>query len=463
MKTNDKYIDLSQFVHNKNGTISWKNSVGIIATFFINNISHQIEILDYINAANIKIMLDNNYVKTVQSGEIVNLSFEKLFYQPTYKYDVGDVIDDIEILKKIKIERSKSNKYLQKAYECYCKKDEYTFVISECDLNRGRRCPLCANKIVIKGVNDIATTNPEMVQYLKNKEDAYKYTAQSNQVIDIQCPICGFVKKTSICNFYNNGFSCDMCSDGISYSNKFAHELFRQLYTQYLEYEYEYSPYWAKKYRYDNYIKLCDGKEVIFEMDGAFHYIENLPNNDNEKDLLAFYHNIHVVHIDCNYTTMTDRFRYIKNNTINALKYYFDLDYVDWDKCNISGISSIIIEVAKYYNDNSQKEKKIIAKHFNISTNTLRNYLKIGNELGLCNYIKNEHKQSWRSTIKPIAVYDSNNMLMGVYKSAEQLEKELVNLKLYKSSVFRAAKNNKMYKGYFFKFITKDEYLSFVN
>lgn len=164
-----------------------------------------------------------------------------------YRYGVGDIVNDVEILKQIKMRHSKSDEYFQKAYECRCLKDDYVFVIAECDLNRGRRCPLCSNKIVVKGVNDIATTNPEMIEYLKSEEDAYKYTSQSNKEIDVKCPICGFEKRMPIYSLYNNGFSCDICSDGISYSNKFARELFRQLSNQYLEYEYEYSPDWAKK------------------------------------------------------------------------------------------------------------------------------------------------------------------------------------------------------------------------
>ena len=31
----DKYIDLNQFACNKNGHISWKDSVGVVAEFFI--------------------------------------------------------------------------------------------------------------------------------------------------------------------------------------------------------------------------------------------------------------------------------------------------------------------------------------------------------------------------------------------------------------------------------------------
>lgn len=457
MKTNNKYIDMNQFPHNKNGTISWKNSIGVIADFLFNNCIHQIEIVDYIDHSHIKIKIDDNFVKIVQSADIVNLSFEKLFHQPIYRYNVGDIVDDIEIIERTMIERSKSIKQLLKSYKCCCLKDGYIFIISEYDLKNGRRCPLCANKVVVKGINDIATKNPEMVKYLKNKEDAYRYTSQSSKKIDVRCPICGFVKNMSIYSLYNNGFSCDMCSDGISYPNKFAHELFRQLSNQYLEYEYEYSPDWANGYFYDNYIKLPNNEEIIVEMDGAYHYIDKWENNhDKEKDLLAELHDINVIHINCNYKKTTERFEHIKNNTIFALSNWFDLGLIDWDKCDLCGISSMVIKVAKYYNDNPKLSNTDIAKHFDICMDTLRNYLHIGDKLGLCQYVRYDANRVFVS--KPIAMYDKDNNLIGIYKSAKQLEKNFTELKLYKSSIFRAAQNNKPYKGYLFKFVTQNEY-----
>ena len=462
MKTKNKYIDMGQFVHNKNGTVSWKDSVGIIASFTLDNEIHQIEILNYMDCNHIEVKIDDNYFKTVQTNEITNLSFEKLFYKPTYHYNIGDIINSVEILEKTKTKHSKSEKYFQKAYKCRCLKDENTFIISECDLNRGRGCPLCANKVVIRGVNDIATTNPEMIKYLKNKEDAYRYTAQSNKRIEVQCPICGFVKTISICSFYSNGFSCDMCSDGISYSNKFAHELFSQLSNQYLKYEYEYSPDWAKRYLYDNYVQLLNNEEIIVEMDGAYHYIDKWGNNnDEEKDLLAKLHNINVIRIDCNYKKVAERFEYVKNNVIYALRNYFNLSYVDWNKCDLCGVSSLVVEVSEYYNNNPKVSIIDIAKYFNICVSTIRDYLCIGDRLGLCKYIKYNSNRLPMVKSKPIAVYDKDGNLIGIYKSAKQIEINFVDLKFSKSSVFRAAQNNKPYKGYLFKFVTYDEYKLF--
>lgn len=52
----------------------------------------------------------------------------------------------------------------------------------------GVGCPICANVRIIKGINDIATTNPELLKYFKNPEDAYKYHKGSKAKVIFKCP-----------------------------------------------------------------------------------------------------------------------------------------------------------------------------------------------------------------------------------------------------------------------------------
>ena len=33
------------------------------------------------------------------------------------------------------------------------------------DKNNGPGCPICSNKIIVKGINDLATLNPDIVQF----------------------------------------------------------------------------------------------------------------------------------------------------------------------------------------------------------------------------------------------------------------------------------------------------------
>ena len=81
-----------------------------------------------------------------------------------------------------------------------------------------------------------------------------------------------------------------------------------------LEFETEYCPQWIDKSKYDFYIP---SKNLIIEMDGAFHYKDNKMSGqtkekskkiDNRKDELANKHGLKVIRIDCNYYDISKRF-----------------------------------------------------------------------------------------------------------------------------------------------------------
>ena len=56
-------------------------------------------------------------------------------------------------------------------------------------------CNCCSGKKVVKGINDIATTDPWMIPYFKNEEDVYTHSSCSGKVADVICPICNKEKK----------------------------------------------------------------------------------------------------------------------------------------------------------------------------------------------------------------------------------------------------------------------------
>ena len=195
----------------------------------------------------------------------------------------------------------------QTKIKCRCKTDNYIWDALPQNLLRGEKCPICQNKKVLKGINDIATTNPEMIPYFKNIDDAYRYTAKSGKKVDFKCPKCGAIKNMSIYNMYTNGFVCPKCSDGISYPNKFSRYFLSQLPIKNIKYEY--SPIWARPYYYDNYFEY-NGKKYILEMDGGFHYrdvsfsqdkisyLKDTKSRDEKKNLLAKEHNIILIRIN---------------------------------------------------------------------------------------------------------------------------------------------------------------------
>lgn len=462
----DKYIDLMQFPHNGKGQISWKDSVGTVAEFFYNGERHELEILEKVRSDYFKIRVDDIVIDKAHTSKITGLMFEKLFYKPNYLYDVGSVINNLVILQQTTMKRSSKRGcgvVHVKAYKCKCLTDNYEFVTQEQDLKNGHGCPVCCGRTVVKGINDIATTNPELVCVFVNKEDAYRHTRSSTSRVFVRCPYCGFEKEMVVAELTNCGYvTCDKCSDGISYPNKFAHELFSQINSQYEEYQFEYSPDWAMRYRYDNYIKLSDGTEFVVEMDGGFHYLDSnkeLYVHDAEKDALCKEHGIKVIRIDCNYIKTHGRYEHVKQNVINGLSDYFDLSYVDWDRCNDAGLSNFIFEVIEYYNNNQKLGLDDIAKHFGISMATMYSYMYIGEDLGLCTYVRADSNRIKNS--KPVSMFDVDGNLVGIFKSAKRIEEAFPKKNFRHRSIRKAIHKGVPYKGYVFKFVTFEEYQAF--
>ena len=194
-------------------------------------------------------------------------------------------------------------------------------------------------------------------------------------------------------------------------------------------------------------------------MDGGYHYAKNcsyLTSNDLYKDKLAEKHEIRVIRINCNYLKVGQRYNMIKTNLFESLKNIFDLSNVNWDKCNELGISSKLIEVLNYYQNSPKLGLQEIARDCNVSMPTLYEYLHVGEELGLCQYIRNDNNRIKNS--KPIAMYDSELNLIGIYKSGKQIEDLFPELNLKHRQIRKCATNNKVYKNYIFRFATYEEY-----
>lgn len=219
----DKYIDLNQFVH-KNGKISWDDNIGKTVEFFYNGERHELEILERINKDYFKIKVDDIVFEKAHTTKITKLTFDRVFYKPSYLYDVGDIVNDIRIIEQIVLKRH--NGCRSKGYKCECLIDGHVFNREEYEINKGTGCPVCSNLVIVKGINDVATTDPDILQFFVNKEDAYNYSRCSDVLVEVRCPYCGHCKNMRMSELSKYGYvTCDKCADGISYPNKFAHEL----------------------------------------------------------------------------------------------------------------------------------------------------------------------------------------------------------------------------------------------
>lgn len=92
-----------------------------------------------------------------------------------------------------------------------CLNDNHEWNVTPSKLLLGARCPVCTNHKVVKGVNDVGTTRPDLLKYFKHINDAYSYTHGSEKIIEIVCPYCGFGDKIKIRNLSYFGYCCKNC------------------------------------------------------------------------------------------------------------------------------------------------------------------------------------------------------------------------------------------------------------
>lgn len=244
------------------------------------------------------------------------------------------------------------------------------------------------NVMVIKGINDMATTHPHLIDYCVNREDAFKHRAGSDKILEMRCPHCQYAKMMAPKTLGGFGFACPNCNDGLSYPEKFMQSLLRELS---IDYYYQASNTvfgWCGKIRYDFYIPSFN---LIIETHGKQHYKDSSwstsnsqRSKDDRKRKMALENGIvHYIEVDC----FKSDFDYIKNNVLSTeLPNILDMCKVNWENVKVHSEKNIFIEVINFYNETKMSPPKI-AKHFGLNRSTVNRYLKRGSKNGMCDYI----------------------------------------------------------------------------
>ena len=247
--------------------------------------------------------------------------------------------------------------------------------------------------------NCLAITHHHLVRYFINKDDANKYSFGSNESILMKCPDCGFERKKKITDLATKGFSCKICSDQISYSEKFLANLLRQVLDQVFITQLSKTTFkWCEKFKYDFYIDKING--IICETMGSQHYkqstgnwgsLETIQENDLNKEWLARENKIkNYIVIDCRKSEL----EWVKNSIMKSrlpMLLGFKENDVDWLKCHEYACNSNLVkEVCELWNSGIKNQIEISEK-IQIGKSTVWKYLNIGTELGWCDAIK-KHK-----------------------------------------------------------------------
>lgn len=251
-------------------------------------------------------------------------------------------------------------------------------------------CGICSNRIVQKGINDIATTHPFSLNYIVNIEDAYTHTFGSNKKIKWKCPNCGFEFLQSPNKFLCRKHYCNKCSDHVSYAEKFFDDFLNQ--TK-LEYRHGIKFPWSN-YIYDFYVPH---RNCIIEINGIQHYkdagfshiggktYEEEHRNDHDKMQCALRNGIRqYIYVDARKSDIS-----WLSGSIRAtdLQYWKEIKFeeINWNQCHKNALSSLIVTVAQSY-ENGEHSVKNLAQLYDKSQTTIKTYLKQAAKIGLCTY-----------------------------------------------------------------------------
>lgn len=301
-------------------------------------------------------------------------------------------------------------------------------------------------------------TDPFLISVIYEKENIKKYNNTSDVKVLFQCPNCNSIDSKSIANVHKQKhYSCPFCSDNISYPNKFIFNLMHRLPVENITREY--SPYWAKPYKYDLYFEYKN-KSYILEMDGDWHYIDNSmsgvsekdsKNTDYIKDALALNNNVVMIRIPCRYgKNIVSRFSNIKNSILaSKLNEIFDLSNIDFNEINEEALSSIILKVCKDFEYNNLLSYNDIGKKYGIHSSTVSRYIKIGSSLGLVSSssLKNTHAKKYLN--EKVVLLNTGEIFETQADASEKYEiktnyiMECCNG--YKNYIFLKDKNGKRY------------------
>ena len=326
-------------------------------------------------------------------------------------------------------------------------------------------CLACSNSIPIKGYNTLGDLHPELLKYFVDSEDAFKVLPHTRKDLRLKCPDCGSIKTMRGIDLIKRGFSCAVCSDKISYPNKFLRNFMFELKRVYTEiiFDFEYLPSWRKDKRYDGYFYF-NQKKYLIEMQGEQHYtgrwgsLEYQQENDNIKKVEAIEHGWRFIEINCRQSD----FDFIKNEILNsAFNQIFDMNLINWNKIREESEKNIVKKVCDAYNSITKFSGKL-AELFKLSQCTIIDYLSRGHKIGWVNYLGEDGKPKFTGKkYKIIAIYDENwncvAKVLGLNQAKiwiEQVIGKSINIRKIRDRCYVFNKRaNIPYYGYYFRYV----------
>jgi hypothetical protein len=315
-----------------------------------------------------------------------------------------------------------------------------------------------------------------MIPIINDDKFCKTHTYSSHDEIYPTCPYCGRKKsnKMKVSNiYYKHSIGCS-CSDKISYPEKVIFGVLEQLNLDFKTQLSKTTFKWCKDYKYDFYFEL-NNDQYIIETHGMQHYedtsgvyiktLKEEQENDRTKKELALYNGIkedNYIIIDCRKSTLEwirDNKDGILNSRLNEL---FDLSTINWNKVEESALSNWVKVACDLKKNNPELTTIEIGKNMNLSSVTIRKYLKKGTKIGWCIYNSQKEKKkgniknSGKSQRKQVEIF-KDKISLGVFESGSDLERQsekLFGVKLLQGEISKVClEKRKYYKGFSFKYV----------
>lgn len=467
--------------------ISWKNNINHKIYFICKNIEGWIEIISYNKYKTNLTVKYNNNIFYINTGNFTKCNLDTIVKTRTsdFKVEIGssfkdDKRDIIIIDREIRINKKGFNRKWYKYHCNICNWDE-GWMPENSLIKQKIGCSCCCGRTTVKGINDIATTHPDLVKYFVNIEDSYKNTYGSDNKVYFKCLNCGFEKEMKISRLNKEKFSCSRCGDNIPYGEKIMFNILEQLNIEFQTQLSKTTYKWCKDYRYDFYFEL-NSEGYVIEINGIQHYEENtnfkmtleeVKLNDKLKKELALDNGIkeeNYIIIDCRKSELD----WIKQNISDSnLAKIFDVSEINWLKAEEYTLSTRIKEACEIKRNNLELTCNDIGRLMKITKETVCVYLKKGSKIwDWINYDAKKEKfkassKNGKSKAKPIIVF-KNDKYLKIFNSGIEIERkseELFKTKLSHKGISEVCTGRiKSHKGYQFKYIedlTQEEYIKY--
>ncbi|CEF19112.1 Uncharacterized phage protein [Staphylococcus xylosus] len=195
-----------------------------------------------------------------------------------------------------------------------------------------------------------------ILPFLKNPDDAKRYSYGSGKKIFFKCPLCGFERNAVIQSVVENGFNCKKCSDTTSMPERLTLSILDSIN---VNYEYQKTLKGLPNRIFDFYLPTLN---IAIELNGEQHYKKTSIYNykrtiesDEDKKVYCEKNNINLYFINCYSVNI--------NNIILQISNIKELETEDFDIKNIKKllgtrcVNDTYKDVLKLYNKGFSTDK----------------------------------------------------------------------------------------------------------